>query len=98
MSDLNSELKFSCKNCNYTARVTGKRFYEIEWNFHVETRKCKSCNRLFDNIVTKTVTTDEITNLSVEFHSKNEPKQNFTEEIKEYALFLSNNKGVDKKM
>jgi len=97
MSETNIEKSYICSNCNYSARVVGERYYEIEWNFHIETRKCKNCNRLFDNIVTKTVTTDEITNLSVEFHSKNEPKQNFTEEIKEYASFLSNNKGVDKK-
>ena len=97
MSDLNSEKDYICSKCNFTAQVAGKRYYEIEWNFHIETRKCKSCNRLFDNIVTKTVSTDEISTLSAEFYSKNEPKQNFTEEIKEYASFLSNNKGVDKK-
>ena len=97
MSDLSSEKIFSCLNCAYSTQVAGKRYYEIEWNFHVETRKCKSCNRLFDNIVTKTVSPDEISTLSAEFYSKNEPKKNFTEEIKEYASFLSNNKGVDKK-
>ena len=97
MSNPNSEKIFSCQNCNYSAQVAGKRYYEIEWNFHVETRKCKSCNRLFDNIVTKTVTTDEISSISAEYYSTNESKQNFTDEIKEYASFLSNNKGVDKK-
>lgn len=97
MSDLNSEKDYICSKCNFTAQVAGKRYYEIEWNFHIETRKCKSCNRLFDNIVTKTVSTDEISTLSAEYYSKNETKQDFTEEIKEYASFLSNIKGVDKK-
>ena len=97
MSETNIEKSHICPNCNYSAKVAGQRFYEMEWNFHIETRKCKNCNRLFDNIVTKTVPNDEISTLSAEYYSENEPKQDFTEEIKEYASFLSMTKGVDKK-
>jgi thiol-disulfide isomerase/thioredoxin len=97
MSNLNTEQKFICPNCNYETQVAGRRYYEIEWNFHIETRKCKRCNRLFDNIVTKTVTDDKISAISKEFYEKNEPKQDVTEEIDEYASLLFNVKGVDKK-
>ena len=53
MSDPTIELKFTCPSCNYSAQVSGERYYELEWQFHIGTRACKSCHRLFDNVVTK---------------------------------------------
>jgi len=97
MSSSDIEKRFTCQNCSYSTQVAGKRYYEIEWQFHIETRKCKSCNCLFDNIVTKKVTDDEISAISKEFYAKNKPKQDVTEEIDEYASLLFNVKGIDKK-
>lgn len=100
MSEENTEKKFTCTNCNYIAHVAGKRYYEIEWQFHIETRECKSCHRLFDNIVTKVVTEDEISTHSAEHYKhKNEEKENdLAVLIDEYISLLSSIKGRDKKI
>lgn len=100
MSDSNMELKFTCSKCNYVAQVAGKRYYEIEWQFHIETRKCINCNRLFDNIVTKTVTADEIAVQSAEHYSNNksETEKDIADSIDDYISFLSTIKGHDKKI
>lgn len=100
MSDENTEYKFLCPSCNFTAQVAGKRYYEIEWQFHIETRECKSCHRLFDNIVTKVVTEDEISAQNAVYKTlvNSEKEKNIAEEIDVYFSFLSTIKGHDKKM
>jgi len=99
MSDSNTEQKFTCPNCNYTAQVAGKRFYELEWQFHIGTRVCKSCHRLFDNIVTKNVSREEIDSHTAAYHYEepNDKQENVWDEINEYASFIETIDGKEKK-
>ena len=100
MSNSNTEKRFTCQNCSYSTQVAGKRYYEIEWQFHIETRKCKSCNRLFDNIVTKTVTENEISEQRVDYNKRHKQvlNESITDEIDDYLSFLSTIRGHNKKI
>ena len=99
MSDPTIEQKFTCPNCNYTAQVTGKRFYELEWQFHIGTRKCKSCQRLFDNVVTKKVTQEEL-NVHIAGYHCEKPKDGVEfswDVIDNFAIFVETIDGKEKK-
>lgn len=100
MSEEITEKRYTCSNCNYIAHIAGKRYYEIEWQFHIETRECKSCHRLFDNIVTKVVTEDEISaqNAIHKILVNSEKEKDIAGEFDDYFLFLSTIKGQDKKV
>jgi len=78
--------------------VSGKRYFELGCNFHIETRKCRSCIRLFDNIVTKTVTEEEIKAKSNEFYNvyANHKWNNTFDEIMAHGVYLEQIKGIDK--
>lgn len=65
MSTPNNENKYICPRCHYSAIVAGKRYYELELDLYLETRKCNSCNRLFDNEVTMKAT-DEARKVQIE--------------------------------
>jgi len=99
MSDSNKEQKFNCPNCNYTAQVAGKQYYELEWQFHIGTRVCISCHRLFDNIVTKNVTQEEIDTHTAGYHYEKplDKEENVWDEINEYAEFIETIDGKEKK-
>ena len=99
MSDSNTEQKYTCHNCNYSAKVAGKRYYELEWQFHIGTRKCNSCHRLFDNVVTKNVTQEEINVHTADYDYKkpNHKELNVWDEINEYAAFVETIEGKEKK-
>ena len=99
MSDSNTEQKFTCPNCNYAAQVAGKQYYELEWQFHIGTRVCKSCHRLFDNVVTKNVTQEELDAHTAGYHrEKNNDELDFSVDvIYNYALFVETIDGKVKK-
>jgi len=99
MSNSKTEQKFTCCNCKYTAQVSGKRYYELEWHFHIGTRKCKSCHRLFDNVVTENVTKEEFKahNAGYSTDFKNGKEESFFDEINRYGLYLDTIVGIDKK-
>ena len=98
MSDSNSEQKYTCPNCKYTAQVAGTQYYELEWQFHIGTRVCKSCQRLFDNVVTKTVSKEEIKAHTADYHYiKANQDATVWDEINQYASFVETIKGKDKK-
>ena len=98
MTSSTKEQMFTCPKCNYVAQVAGKRYYEIEWQFHIETRKCKSCFRLFDNIVTKTLTSEEVAAQSAEFYKvyANHKWNDVLDEIKAHGEYLKQIKGINK--
>ena len=99
MSYSNTEQKFTCPNCNYSAQVAGKKYYELEWQFHIGTRKCDSCHRLFDNVVTKNVTQEKFDTHNAGYRTdfKNEKGESFFDELNKYGLYLDTIEGIDKK-
>ena len=99
MSDHDVELRFICPSCNYVAQIAGKRYFELGCNFHIETRKCKSCLRLFDNVVTKAATPEEIKAQSAEFSRvyANHKWDNPIDEMIAHGDSLKQIKGTDKK-
>ena len=90
MSSSTKEHIFTCPSCNYIAQVAGKRYFELGCNFHIETRKCMSCLRLFDNVVTKTATPEELEAKSAEFSKvyANHKWNNILDQINLHAEFI----------
>ena len=99
MSSSTKEQIFTGPSCNYVAQVAGKRYFELGCNFHIETRKCKSCLRLFDNIVTRTATPEDMAAQSNEFSKvyANHTWNNISDEITTHAEFLEQVKCKEKK-
>lgn len=99
MSSNITEQHFTCPTCNYTAHVAGKRYFELGCNFHIETRECKCCLRLFDNVVTKTATFEAMEAQSNEFSKvyANHTWKNLSDEITAHAEFLGQVKCKEKK-
>ena len=99
MSNSTTEQKFTCPNCNYTAQVAGKRYYELEWQFHIGTRVCKSCDRLFDNVVTKNVTQEELDAHTAGYQSEkiNNELDFSVDVINNFGLFVETINGKEKK-
>lgn len=99
MTSITKKQMFTYPNCNYMAQVAGKRYFELGCNFHIETRECKSCLRLFDNVVTKAATPEEMKAQSAEFSKiyANRTWKNVMNEITSHAQFLKQVKCKKKK-
>lgn len=93
------EQHFTCPTCNYVAQVAGKRYFELGCNFHIETRKCESCLRLFDNVVTKTASPEDMEAQSKKFSKVNTNVlwKNVWDQINAHAEFLEQVKCKEKK-
>ena len=99
MSCIDTEKKFTCQNCSYSTLVAGKRYFEPELNLYLETRKCKSCNRLFDNDVTMKAT-DEARKVQTEKYNKDYPESRnnpFGDSFSHFGQYLAQVKCEEKK-
>ncbi len=99
MSSPTTEQKYKCPHCHYSAIIAGKRYFEPELELYLETRKCKSCNRLFDNEVTLKAT-DEARNVQIEKYNNDYPQSMnnpFGESFSYFGQYLAQVKCEEKK-
>ena len=99
MSSSTTEKKYHCPHCHYSAIVAGKRYYEAELQLYMETRKCKSCNRLFDNVVTKKAT-EEARKVQIDKFNTDYPEnsnQPFGESLSIFGDYLAQVECEEKK-
>ena len=99
MSSSTTENKYICPHCHYSAIVAGKRYFEPELDLYLETRKCNSCNRLFDNKVTLKAT-DDARNVQIEKFKKDYPesdKDSFGDSLTYFGKYLAQVECEEKK-